>query len=114
MPQRACRARTAEQFRCAADEAEALAALQPVQGWDVFAGSLMLAPELRADLAGLQAALPGYELTVTRRACAYRFEAVRRPDGPGNGPWCVISTDAADLWRELAAWTRPGQSTRAP
>ena len=54
-----------------------------------------------AELAALRAALPGYDVIVTSRSPGYRFEAVRRrTDGPG--PWCVISGDAGDLWRELA------------
>jgi hypothetical protein len=82
-------------------------------GWDVFTGSLMLAPGTRDELSQLQAALPGYDLVVTCHADAYRFEAVRLPDGPQAGPWCVVSSDLADLWRELNPWTRPAAGARA-
>jgi hypothetical protein len=61
----------------------------------------------------LQAALPDYEVTGSRRGCDYRFEAVRLPDGPQGGPWCVVSSDLADLWRELAPWIRPVADTCA-
>jgi hypothetical protein len=37
---------------------------------------------------------------VTSHSLTYRFEAIRRRSS-GPGPWCVISTDPADLWREL-------------
>lgn len=63
-----------------------------------------LAPSLTqpTELARLSADLPGYDVIITRRGCSRRFEAIRRPGGPEAGPWCVISTDPADLWRELA------------
>ena len=35
----------------------------------------------------------------------HRFEATRRGNGPG--PWCVISSDPADHWHELAGRARP-------
>ncbi len=35
-----------------------------------------------------------------------RYEAIHH-DGDGPGPWCVVSTDPADLWQELAGRTRP-------
>jgi hypothetical protein len=63
-------------------------------------------PDMLAELARLSADLPGYDVIMTRRGCSRRFEAIRRPGGPEAGPWCVISTDPADLWRELASWTR--------
>jgi hypothetical protein len=78
----------------------------------VFTGCLMLAPDTRDELSRLQAALPGYEVTGSRRGRDYRFEAVRLPDGPQDGPWCVVSSDLADLWRELAPWMRPGGDAR--
>jgi hypothetical protein len=65
-----------------------------------------------AELSQLRAALPGYDVVVTRRNLTYRLEAIRRPDGPQEGPWCVVTTDPADLWRELAPWTRAGAGTR--
>jgi hypothetical protein len=66
-----------------------------------------------ADLTLLSANLPGYDVIITRRGCSRRLEAIRRPGGPEAGPWCVISTDPADLWRELAPWTRPGADIHA-
>jgi hypothetical protein len=74
-----------------------------------------LAPPLTqpTELARLSADLPGYDVIITRRGCSRRFEAIRRPGGPEAGPWCVISTDPADLWRELAPWTRPGADIHA-
>lgn len=84
-------------------------------GWDVFTGCLMLAPDTRDEVSRLQAALPGYEVTVARCGRGYRFEVVRRPGGPGDGPWCVISADPVELWRELAPWTRAhAPAARAP
>jgi hypothetical protein len=71
--------------------------------WDVFIRRPAPAPGMLAQLARLRAALPGYDVTLTSHSGSYRFEATRRPDGPQTGPWCVISTDPADLWRELSA-----------
>jgi hypothetical protein len=68
----------------------------------------MLAPGTRDEVCRLQAELPGYDFVVSCHGHAYRFEAVRRPDGPRAGPWCAVSSDLADLWRELAPWTQPG------
>jgi hypothetical protein len=72
----------------------------------------MLAPGTRDEVCRLQAELPGYDFVVSCHGHAYRFEAVRRPDGPRAGPWCVVSSDLADLWRELAPWTQPGTDAR--
>ena len=47
----------------------------------------------------LRVALPGYDVIITSHSPRYRFEAIRRRDE--TGPWCVISTDPGDLWREL-------------
>jgi hypothetical protein len=68
-------------------------------GWDVFTGRVSLPPGTLTELAALQAALPGYDVIVTSHSPRYRFEAIRRDDGQGT--WCVISSDPADLWREL-------------
>jgi hypothetical protein len=73
--------------------------------WDVLTGSATLPSGALTELAALRAALPGYAVTITSHSPAYRFEATRRGDGPG--PWCVVSTDPGDLWRELAGRTRP-------
>ena len=59
-----------------------------------------------AELARLRAARPGYDVTIISCSGQYRYEAVRR--GGGAGPWCVVSTDPADVWRELAAYVRTG------
>jgi hypothetical protein len=53
------------------------------------------------QLAQLRAALPGYEVIITSHSGTCRFEAIRR--GDGTGPWCLITTDPADLWRDLVA-----------
>jgi len=75
-------------------------------GWDVFAGRACLAPGTLTQLHALQAALPSYNVTISSHAPIRRFEAVRRPGGPEAGPWCVISTEPADLWHELVPWAR--------
>lgn len=75
--------------------------------WDVFTGWPSPAPGMLVQLGRLRAALPGYEVIITSHAGSYRFEAIRRPDG--IGPWCVISSDPADLWHELL----PGQPSLA-
>jgi hypothetical protein len=62
-------------------------------------------PGMLAQLDRLRAALPSYDVTLTSHSGSYRFEAIRRTDGPQAGPWCVISADPADLWRELSAAT---------
>ena len=70
-------------------------------GWDVFTGRPAVPPGILAELTALRAALPSYDVIVTSHSPGYRFEAIRRrTDDPG--PWCVISSDPADLWRELA------------
>ena len=80
--------------------------------WDMFARQPSPAPGMAAELARLRAALPGYDVTVISCSGQYRYEAVRR-DG-GTGPWCVVSTDPADVWRELAAHVRPGSRPEIP
>lgn len=71
----------------------------------------MLTPPSRAtstqlaELSRLRAALPGYEVSIISHSPSCRFEAIRRRDE--TGPWCVISSDPADLWRELAPAVRP-------
>jgi hypothetical protein len=80
--------------------------------WDVYTRRLAPAPGMLAQLDRLRAALPSYDVTLTSHSGSYRFEAVRRTEGPG--PWCLISADPADLWRELTPWTRHGASTGQP
>ncbi len=71
-----------------------------MSGWDVLTGRAALPPGALAEVEALRAALPGYDVIVTSHSPTCRFEATRREPGPG--PWCVISSDPADLWRELA------------
>jgi len=73
-----------------------------VTGWDVLAGRPSVPAGMLAELAALRVALPGYDVIVTSHRSRYRYEAIRR-HGDGPGPWCVISGDPADLWRELAS-----------
>ena len=73
--------------------------------WDVVTGSPAVPPGALAELAALRAALPGYDVTITSHSRTHRFEATHRGNGPGT--CCVISSDPADLWRELAGRPRP-------
>ncbi len=52
--------------------------------------------------AALRAAFPGYVVNVLapRLGEKARFEAVRRD---GGSPYCLISDDAREIWRELRA-----------
>ena len=81
-------------------------------GWDVLTGRASLPAGMLAELAALRAALPGYDVNLTSHSPACRYEATRRDPGPGI--WCVVSTDPADLWRELAPRARPGAPGRPP
>ncbi len=73
--------------------------------WDVFTGSATVPSGALTELAALRAALPGYDVIITSHSRTYRFEATCRGDGPGT--WCVISSEPADLWRELAGRAQP-------
>jgi hypothetical protein len=73
--------------------------------WDVFTGSVTVPSGALAELAALRTALPGYDVSITSHSRTYRFEATHRDGGPGT--CCVISSDPADLWRELAGRARP-------
>ena len=73
--------------------------------WDVLTGSATVPSRALTELAALRAALPGYAVTITIHSRTCRFEAIHRGDGPGT--CCVISSDPADLWRELAGRARP-------
>ena len=64
-----------------------------------------LPPGLPDTLATLLAGQPDYHVTATNGGGRFRYEAVRNKPGPG--PWCVISTDPADLWRELVPYLCP-------
>lgn len=65
-----------------------------------------------AELSRLRAALPSYDVIITSHSPSYRYEAIRRHGE--TGPWCIISTDPADLWRELTAATRPQSGADTP
>jgi hypothetical protein len=57
------------------------------------------APSAQAQAAALRAAFPGYLINViTRHGDKPRFEAVCRD---GGDPYCLISSDAGEIWREL-------------
>ena len=77
-------------------------------GWNVYPGRASVPAGMLAELAALRAAMPGYDVVLTSHSPAYRFEAIRRDPGPG--PWCVVSTDPADLWRELSGRAPPART----
>lgn len=58
--------------------------------WDVFTGPPAPTRGMLAELSRLRAALPSYDVIVTSRSPAWRFEAIRRPGVPGSGPWAVV------------------------
>lgn len=63
-------------------------------GWPVPAA----APAL-VQATALRAAFPGYTVNMlARRGGRPRFEAVSRD---GGTPYCLISDDAREIWREL-------------
>ena len=74
-------------------------------GWEVYGGTPSVPAGMLAELAALRAALPGYDVILTSHSPARRSGAIRRDPGPG--PWCVVSTDPAGLWRELAGRAPP-------
>ena len=56
-------------------------------------------PAAIVQAAALRAAFPGYVVNVlVKRGEKPRFEAVSRD---GGDPYCLISTDAEEIWREL-------------
>lgn len=56
-------------------------------------------PSALAQAAALRAAFPGYAFNVImNRGEKPRFEAVSRD---GSNPYCLISTDAREIWCEL-------------
>ena len=77
-------------------------------GWEVYGGRASVPPGMLAELAALRAALPGYGVILTSHSPARRSGAIRRDPGPGI--WCVVSSDPADLWRELAGRAPPAAS----
>jgi hypothetical protein len=61
--------------------------------------SLASASSALAQAVALRAAFPGYVVTVlVDRRDRPRFEAVNRE---GGDPYCLISSDAQEIWREL-------------
>ena len=59
-------------------------------------------PDVRIQAAALRAAFPGYVVNViTSRGEKPRYEVVSR-DG-GAGLYCLISTDAREIWLALQA-----------
>ena len=61
--------------------------------------SLSPAPSALAQAAALRAAFPSYVINVIlNRGEKPRFEAVSRD---GGNPYCLITTDAREIWREL-------------
>jgi hypothetical protein len=56
-------------------------------------------PSLAVQAAALRAAFPDYQVSVTSVGGKDRIEVVRQR-GHG-GPWCLISTDAREIWQEL-------------
>ena len=56
-------------------------------------------PPAAAQAAALRAAFPGYTVNVLQnRGDQPRFEVVSRD---GRSPYCLISTDAREIWHEL-------------
>jgi hypothetical protein len=55
-------------------------------------------PARIVQLAALRTAFPEYVFNVIRGDGAPRYEAVSRD---GGDPYCLISTDAREIWREL-------------
>lgn len=55
-------------------------------------------PAVRVQAEALRTAFPGYVVNVIVTGGKTRFEAVSRD---GGSPYCLISTDAREIWREL-------------
>jgi hypothetical protein len=57
-------------------------------------------PDTRMQAAALRSAFPGYVVNVIVMAHGEkpRFELVSRD---GGNPYCLISSDAREIWREL-------------
>ena len=57
------------------------------------------APAAHVQVTALQTAFPDYTFNVIRhRDDKPRFEALSRD---GGSPYCLISDDASEIWREL-------------
>ena len=58
-------------------------------------------PDICVQAAALRAAFPSYTVNVLKfRGDKPRFEVVSRT---GGNPYCLISTDAREIWRVLKA-----------
>lgn len=56
-------------------------------------------PAVAVQAAALRAAFPAYTVNVIqRRGDQPRFEVISRD---GRSPYCLISSDASEIWREL-------------
>jgi hypothetical protein len=56
-------------------------------------------PSASTQVAALRAAFPGYHVSlITARGEKPRFEVVSKD---GGDPYCLISTDAREIWPEL-------------
>jgi hypothetical protein len=57
-------------------------------------------PSRSVQLAALRAAFPGYTIHMIAGDGKPRYEAISRT---GGNPYCLISTDVREIWRELKA-----------
>lgn len=55
-------------------------------------------PHLKLAADALRNAFPDYQVTLTSGGGRHRLEVVRQR---GDGPWCMISSEPRDIWREL-------------
>lgn len=68
-------------------------------GWSVTMTSYELpAPSAYIQAAALRAAFPQYTINLVMKGSTARFEAVSRD---GGNPYCLISTDAREIWQAL-------------
>ena len=58
------------------------------------------APSLRVQADALRAAFPQYAVNLITTGGKTRFEVVARP-GTGANPYCLMSADVREIWREL-------------
>jgi hypothetical protein len=58
-------------------------------------------PGASVQAEALRVAFPDYQVRLATIGGKQQFEVVRRR-GDGN-PWCLISTDAREIWRNLKA-----------
>jgi hypothetical protein len=56
-------------------------------------------PDVTVQADALRAAFPDYQVILTHKGGENRFEVIRRRGT--TGPWCLISTDAREIWQEL-------------